>query len=37
MQDHRWVKTVSVIYTGDDPYRIDFRYSGVLFHLRGSY
>lgn len=23
--------------TGDDPYRIDYRYSGVLFHVRGSF
>jgi len=28
---------ISVTYTGDDPYRIDFRYSGVLLHLRGSF
>jgi hypothetical protein len=28
---------ISVTYTGDDPYRIDYRYSGILFHLRGSF
>ena len=28
---------ISVTYTGDDPYRIDFRYSGILFHVRGSF
>jgi hypothetical protein len=28
---------ISVTYTGDDPYRVDYRYSGVLFHLRGSF
>lgn len=28
---------ISVTYTGDDPYRVDFRYSGVLLHLRGSF
>jgi hypothetical protein len=27
---------ISVRYNGDDPYRIDYSYSGVLFHLRGS-
>lgn len=28
---------ITVIYNGDDPYRIDYRYSGILFHLRGSF
>ena len=28
---------ISVAYTGDDPYRVDYRYSGILFHLRGSF
>ena len=28
---------ITVSYTGDDPYRIDYRYSGILFHLRGSF
>lgn len=28
---------ITVAYTGDDPYRVDYRYSGVLFHLRGSF
>lgn len=28
---------ITVAYNGDDPYRIDYRYSGVLFHLRGSF
>jgi len=28
---------IQVIYTGDDPYRIEYSYSGVLFHLRGSF
>lgn len=28
---------IQVVYTGDDPYRIEYSYSGVLFHLRGSF
>lgn len=28
---------ITVIYNGNDPYRLDYRYSGVLFHLRGSF
>ncbi len=28
---------ITVTYNGDDPYRIDYRYSGILFHLRGSF
>ena len=28
---------IQVTYNGDDPYRIDYRYSGILFHLRGSF
>jgi len=27
---------IQVVYTGDDPYRIDYSYSGVLIHVRGS-
>jgi len=28
---------ITFAYTGEDPYRVDYRYSGVLFHLRGSF
>ncbi|MEE4273512.1 MAG: hypothetical protein V2I67_17695 [Thermoanaerobaculales bacterium] len=28
---------IQVAYTGDDPYRIDYSYSGILFHVRGSF
>jgi hypothetical protein len=28
---------ISVTYNGQDPYRVDYRYSGILFHLRGSF
>jgi len=28
---------IQVAFTGDNPYRIDYRYSGILFHLRGSF
>lgn len=28
---------IQVAYTGDDPYRIEYSYSGVLFHVRGSF